>query len=403
MKSIIHLCAVIVIFPECIDYNLALKIPGLPISLGVIAFMVIGIFELFSKKFLFNKRIILVVGAIHILSVLASFFQDDIVQNTSRSVASLLLFLASCGLSIVLLKNYNSKFFLVYFTVLFIYWGGYIFENVLVGNEVKNYQLIEGIVNHHVSGFGVGVSAIYLVNFFGFRGVNIIPSSLLILISTYLLVLSESRSGLLFFIATLTILYFLTHPISFKYVIAFSILGLTISFIAYNYVFSDVIVNDRIRTRFDITNEEYIKQTNLSRLELYNEFFPTLLKYPEGLGTLNPKVETSFGPKLMHNKYATFVISGGIFSFFLVMIMIREIILFFLRFRRRYLYEDIHFKEKGILSLIAVLIFFYLVLLTLEIGGLLYHSLFSITLMLIIREDILNICLLSGEDQEPGN
>ena len=370
----------IFIFLECTEKIFLIKIPNLPYSLATVFFMLIGFFSFPKLKTALKYRLVILMAIIYLSNIIAALLSDYSLQdNLSPAIGAFLTFLGSVGFAFFLYRSNWLRILDVYFLFTLVYWSSYILSNTISEGTIVNYSEIEDIVNHHVSAFIVSLSGIYFIHR-DKKSVLSVKNMLLFLFITAVIILSESRSNLVVFI--------LTYAISFAYqkrAFIYSLIIATMVFLGmgYNLVFTKIFENEAISTRFDVTNTEYIEETNISRVLLYQEFIPTLLQNPYGKGAANPKVDTIFGEKLMHNKYASFIITGGFISLIFVIAMVIYLLKFNLSLRQKIInLERYHYFK----SLTFVLICFYLTILSVDVGGLRYHLFFSFTLLLVLLD-----------------
>lgn len=370
------------IFLECLNSDFTFQMAGFPYSIGKIGFIIIGVAYFPVINSVSRMRIIWATFFIYISYLVAVFFSDaPILDNLSPTIGMLILFLSSIGFGVYLFRTNEVRFLDIFFVVTFVYWSGYVLSNTVVGGGVVSYSTIDGIINHHVSGINIALGGLYIIFRYRFAGISILGISIAIF-TLMVLFLSESRSNLIMFGLTYLLSFVFQYGSIFNLFKSISIVFILIVGIGYNAIFFPIFQNERVSERFDPTNQQYIEDTNISRVELYTEFVPSLVKNPFGKGLANPKVDTIYGEKLMHNKYATYIIKGGFLAVIPVVVLVFALVRLFMQSRKMFATHIFGVEPKGLKSVIMVLICYYLTLVTVDFGGLLDHFIYAITLYL---------------------
>ena len=345
-----------------------------PYSVGTTLFILLGFsYIILLNKINFNSKILISFILIILGFIFGSFFSSDLVSNLSRSFGILILFIASIGFSSLWEKKFFSKFLDLFFIILFAYWAFYLLENIIQTGTFISYSLLfsedTSIYNHHEVALPITLSSIYLLIRYFFENKKIrLYGYLFIIFTLFLLVLSESRSNLFFYLLSILILMFSTNRYSSATaVIIFTLFGLSI--FLYNYLFSDY---ERIFQRFDVTDLQYQTLTNQIRLELLVRFPAEFINNLFGTGPLESKITISGLPYSIHNNYLTQILSGGIISLFGVLIFIKQI---FNLLRNFYLYQSYFPKKLYLISSITIV--YFLTLFSIEQGGLFFYFILS--------------------------
>jgi hypothetical protein len=302
---------------EFVDFeNYLLAIPGFPYSLGMIAFMFLGLpkFRVYKD---WNNDMVKALIIILLGIFLGSFFGNLVYESLSRSIGLIPLVFSIIGFSYYFEYKLFKSFLDLVFIVIFIRWSLYVITIIFLDGSLNSYSdafvFGDRVTNHHIPGFYITVSAIYIINRFCFdKKRYTISAYLLLAFSLVMCVILESRSNLIFLLFTFIFgLYFVKKKIS-GFVKSTSLIVIAFIFI-FSYFFKDI---DFISQRFDATDSEYLENSNRGRSLAYIGFLPTVLSNPLGKGIKDIYVDIGLDFKvLMHNQYATFILAGGIISF----------------------------------------------------------------------------------------
>ena len=369
---------------EVIDTSTFLvNIPGSPLSLGRLCFVLAGIVNLKKIKYLKNNKIFIAFMLIILGMFLGSFFSPNFPEALSRTIAISLLIFSAGAISFSFRKE--ALQYLLNFTMIgmFSYWTIYVVKNIFYGNVILFYSDLFGsddVLNHHIVGLRLSTSAIYLASY-------LISSSktkqkigyLLIIITISLCLLIQSRSNTLFTLIAGLILYLTNNKASIKFfIITFPLLIIFIN-LYLNYVGNI----DVISGRFNLTDTDYQARTVQSRFLLIESFFESFINYPFGKGINNIKLNIGYGANfLAHNQYLSFIIASGIFGMIGVFIWIRNLInILKLILFKKWKSQISKFESALVISLIT----FSLTLLTIDTSGLYFFFMLSFTIYLMSR------------------
>jgi O-antigen ligase len=379
MRLVLYSC-LFLIFIQCIDAeSFNIPIPLIPFSLGETLFILLGLINLNIRKQRINS-IIICLFIIYITTFLAAFIfiNEDFYRNISRSLGVLILFIASIGWSNLWSKKEHLNAFNIFFLVNMIYWSVYLISITYVFGNIVSYGEIfsndDSIINHHTVGLAISISSLYiLIRFFIIKNQISILGYCLMIFTFILLILSESRSNLLIYIIILFLVFTYLKKSSFKAVFLFVLIAISMLF-TFNYLFSDQISTSE---RFSL-DSEYQTNTNTSRIEIYKIFPGEMLTYPLGKGAIKgTKMELFNGKKNPHNKYMTFSLQGGLLAFSATLFFLGRII--FLIWNGRLI---INYNSKSISAGFIVAIAYWVTLLTIDLGGLLFQIILSLTIYL---------------------
>jgi hypothetical protein len=377
---------------EVIDASSFLvNIPGSPLSLGKLCFVLFGIVNLKKIKYLKENKIYIAFMLIVLGMFLGSFFSPNVPEALSRTIAWSLLIFSAGAISFSFRKE--ALQYLLNFTmiVMFSYWTIYVVINISYGNMILFYSDLFGsddVINHHIVGLRLSTSAIYLASYLiSLSKTKQKIGYLLIIITISLCLLIQSRSNTLFTLIAGLILYLISNKLSIKFLIISFPLLIIFTILYLNYV----VTIDAISGRFNLSDTDYQARTLRSRFLLIEMFFESFINYPFGKGINNIKLNIGYRDSLLaHNQYISFIIAGGIFAMIGVFIWIRNLInISKLILFKKWKSQLSKFESALVMSLIT----FSLTLLTIDVSGLyfLFMLSFAIYLMSRYREIKLNL------------
>ena len=358
-------------FLECLDVELFLiSIPGFPLSLGRLTFFLSGIVSLLNQGLLVWSTktvygLVLIYFGLSFSTIVSG-------GNFLSVIGVVLLLIGSIGNARLFLKRTFQKNLSLFFLVLWIYWT---LKMVLITSFGSIEYGSGDFVNHHVPGMMVSVSAAFISAYFFIKRKKLSLFGIIILLTTAVIcLLIESRSNFIFTILSLVYLITLHRKLSVSDAIRTIPTVILTYIILVNFIFSQ----DRLQQRFTLSDVEYQEQTTEGRLEFISigikQFFSNPL-FGRGIG--NGFVEYNGMEVLVHNQYLTFVLSGGIFSLIGVVIFLRQIGkistgLRVIAFRYG------NGSMKGLIAMIASCLVFFMTLVTIENGGMLFYLMVSI-------------------------
>lgn len=370
---------------EAIDSSkLLVVIPGSPLSLGRLCFVLVGIRALNNITKLKNNGVVFAFVLIQLGLFLGAAFSTDVSGNLSKTIAFTSLIFSATTISFYWRDISFQKLINISMLALFSYWATYILTNLISGNKLLVYSSLfsdDEVVNHHVSGLKISISGIYLASrLLGLSKVKNFLAYFIILISITLCLLIESRSNTAFTMIAGLILYFTNNKkLGVKFIVFTIPMFLIAIFIYFNYV-SNIEV---ISSRFDVSNVDYQQRTTESRFILINLSFESLINQPFGRGITDIKLKFSdYRNFLPHNQYLTFIIAGGIFSLIGIFIWIRNLfklskLIFLKRWKAK--------TTKTETALLINVLVFYMTITTVDFTGLLFFIQLSFTIYLMSR------------------
>lgn len=375
--KIIYLFLLIPFCLELINYDLfSFRINGLPYSLGMTLFVIIGLFNLEVSKLLSNT-IFKIYFSISFFTLIGCFFSVEFNNSIFRVLGWIVILIGAYGVSRLLFIRQIFKSISVFIILMYLNWLLYVILNTISGSYIISYSESftdeNSVLNHHIPGIHLTFAATYIIYNYCFIKMKFnLLGIFLILITIISCLLLESRSNFLFFTLIILISYFMFNKNRKK--LSFSILVVIISFI-----FIELTSNlDHINQRFDITNIEYQENTNKGRLDLYSVFYENLLNRPFGSGPIEIYLKLRDQSILMHNQFLTFILMGGV-------LVVIPLFFLFKSIKKSYstVVKILNKTESKnsfyLLGLIMSIILFYSTLLTIELFG---GSLFVFILVL---------------------
>jgi hypothetical protein len=369
IKDVFYLIICIPIFLECIDSSIfEINIP-LPYSLATTFFILIGwSLLLFNNNLSFNK-IMVAFLFIYLSIALASFVNNNFNADISNSIGSLIKVIAAIGFANSFNKYFIIKIFSFFCILNFIYWFVYVVYIVNIFENLESYSMLfnEGnVANHHIVGLAISSSSIFLLYNYFIKN-NFIQSFgyILIILTMIILFLTESRSNLIVY--ALIILYTLniSSKLSYRFLL-FSIISFFSLYYFFDFAFS---TSERLDQKFSF-DENYQISTNYIRLEILKRFPSELFSNILGKGVNGGTIYISFKNYVPHNQFIAFTLQGGIIS-----------LLFCLRILFNLCKSTFQFKNRNhkIYPLFIFILSYFITLLTVDQGGLMFYIVLSIT------------------------
>lgn len=388
MKPITRNLTILFLIPsflEVIDSDLLLvSIPGSPLSLGRLSFLVAGIINLHHFKYVLkSNRIVVSFFLVQLGLFIGALASTNIGINLSRTIAISLMFNAAFMLAPVWKDHNIQKFIHYFFLANFAYWTIYIVGNVVSGNRIVAYSELfrdKSVVNHHISALKASISGIYLFYYYLKRNVRYrFVSYLILLLTVALCVLTESRSNSVFTILVGAIIIY-GHAGNTRNLVltGLGIVAITLPLISF------LGEQEAIANRFNISDTDYQQRTTESRFVLIEYSMERIfITAPFGSGITDIKLEyDNFRNFLVHNQYLSFSIGGGIIAFLGVLIWMSAVFRMFILLRINRLKAGLGVTQAGIGY---TLLTFYITLFTVDFSGLLFFIFLSMFLM-VYRE-----------------
>lgn len=346
-----------------------ISLPGFPLTLGRVSFIIVGLlgFSNFKNR-LVSDRIFRGMGLMLLGGLVGALFSEKIYLSLSRSIGTLILFIASIGFAGHWKYFYFKRFLDVVFGLNFIYWIYYIFfsdiSKQLSSSSYSELYLDQEVVNHHTIGIYLTVSCTYLIMRFFYKNNQLkIYGYFLMLLTFVACFITETRSNLLFsFLNFILIIYYSKTKFS-QYI--FFIIPIFIGM--FLYLISIASSNEVLFQRFNFLDLEYQENTTFMRIEFIFGFFKEFLINPLGKGVFGAQISYStLDSTMLHNQYLTFILSGGYLAFY-------GFLLWFSQFKRVFFrnVKNLHLENFDHSVFFSSFLFF-VTLLTLEHSGLLF-------------------------------
>ena len=358
-------------FLECLDVELFLiSIPGFPLSLGRLTFLLSGIVSLLNQGIIiWSTKIVYSLVLIYLGLSLSTIVSGG---NFLSVIGVVLLLIGSIGNARLFLNRTFQKILSLFFLVLWTYWT---LKMVLITSFGSIEYGSGDFVNHHIPGMMVSVSAAFISAYFFMKRKKLSLIGIIILLTTAVIcLLIESRSNFVFTIVSLVYLITLYR----KLTASDAIRTIPTVILAYMILINFISSQDRLQQRFTLSDVEYQEQTTEGRLEFISigtkQFFSNPL-FGRGIG--NGFVEYNGIEVLVHNQYLTFILSGGIFSLIGVVLFLRQIGKISIRLRV-IAFRYGNGSMKGLIAMIASCLVFFMTLVTIENGGMLFYLMVSI-------------------------
>ncbi|MDO9374444.1 MAG: O-antigen ligase family protein [Ferruginibacter sp.] len=355
-------------------------IPGVPFSLGRLAFLTVGICGLiYNKSFYFKSRVLFGMVLIFVGSLIGAIFSDAFLESVSRSVGNITLLVGAIGVATLCSNKVFQKLIDAFFVLNLVHWTYYVFNLMILNgfNAVSYSKLFttEDAINHHVIGINSSVSCIYIALRFFYKQQKLrLFGYLIIFIGILNCLLTETRSNLVIIVLVL-LLTLLSGKVKFGRILFISIPVVIVMFIVLSNIASS---NESIVQRFDVTDEDYQGRTSGMRLDFIAAAFVTILENPFGRGVFGAEIEADgIESTMVHNQYLTFILAGGVFALVGIFFWFWEFAKIF-RYTTKFRLETQGFTFAVVFSMLT----FLLTLFTIEFTGMIFFLFISLIMYL---------------------
>lgn len=366
---------------EVIDGELLMvTIPDFPLTLGRLSFVLSGLILIFNDWGT-NFKLKSMIGflLVFIGQFLASllFGSEDAL---TKSIAFLLLFAGSIGNANLLRRKWGRMLIDGFFIALFLYWSvKSLGRTILHGYSSYSDMFIAGdVINHHVPGMLISISASYLAVRFFYRDSRLrIMGYLLFFITLVICLIIESRSN--FLVSLLVLSYLVLQNGVRKMKHAVMILPVLLTF----FMVINIIIkrNETLNKRFTFSDVEYQEKTSGMRVEYLKIGVENFISNPLGKGALDTQVKYKGRSLSIHNQFLTFIVSGGLVTLLGLIILTIGLIKVFRNFTRNLEHQTEIWNKYVFASALACLTFFF-TLLFIEMSGLLLFLMISVLLFI---------------------
>ncbi len=382
-KPVLYFAIILLIptFAETINgKDFIVPVPGLPFSLGRLTFLLTGVLGVtYNRNFYFKSNLFKGMLLIFAGSLVGAVFSDNFLDSVSRSFGNIVLLIGAIGLASLCSKQIIQGAFDFFFIANLLYWTYYVFNLMVFGGfNIVSYNKLftsEDAINHHVIGINCSVSCIYIaLRFFYKEGRFSLPGFAVVFLGLLNCLLTETRSNLVITIAVFFVILLL-GKIKFSRILVVSVPLLILMFVVLSNIAS---LNDSILQRFDATDEDYQERTTAMRFNYIYEALLTISRNPFGQGVFGAEIESSgFGSTMVHNQYLTFILAGGVFAFFGIILWLWEYIKIF-KYTIKHPDETAGFGYAVVFSMLA----FLFTLFTIEFTGMIFFLYISLLLYL---------------------
>jgi hypothetical protein len=382
-KNYLFLFLIVFVLLEALDRKrFLIAIPGFPLSLGRLCFVVSGVyFLLINKLAIFKSKLL---GGI-ILIYLGLFISTMMTgRDLPKIIGVILLVIGSVGNIYLWVKPEIKKLITFFFITLLLYWFFSSMSNTAF-TSLTYSELDSDIINHHVPGLLISISATFVAIRFCYKNKSLNIWGYLIFLSSIVACLYiESRSNFIFSTLSLLFVSLMGRKGAFK-----TLFKLIPIIIAVFYLLLAVINSkESLKRRFTFDDQGYQKQTTTSRFELINIALDDFLSNPLfGKGVENTFVQYNGEYIMLHNQYLTFIMGGGIITMFGVILFLIGLVELALGIRKIILHKQLG-ESKWEVAVANSCILFFITLITIENGGILFYVIISLVLYsgLIIKK-----------------
>lgn len=351
-----------------------IEIPGFPISLGRFCFIVSGVFcLLFRRGFLLNSRLLF-----GIIFIYLGIFISSIIDGSGLNEILGVILLAIGSVGNVYLW-YNPKFrrlMPIFFIISLIYWLGFSFSNTVF--KLLSYsELGNDLVNHHVPGLLISISATYVSILYFYKKNTFKTGGYLVLSSAIVACLFiESRSNAGFCLLIMIYISSMGKRVGFGRLFKAAPILILIVYILFAFIGS----KESLTRRFTFDGGDYQKRTTNTRIELIEISITEFSKSPIlGKGIENTSVDYNRNYIMLHNQFLTFIMGGGMITLIGVVLFLVSFLK--IAFESRSLLQNMkQEKIKILIASVTTCIVFFSTLLTIENGGILFYLILSLAI-----------------------
>lgn len=366
--------------------KLSVNLPGFPLTLGRLLFVICGIIMLFHDRArIIKNKIFIGLSLMFAGQLFASLFFGDL-DAITKSIAFILLLVSSYGLVKFWESKWGHRSIDLFFFFLFTFWSFMLLTKFWLFKDLAYSDLfVEGeAVNHHVPGMLVSVSASFLaVRFFynenGLKMIGYLVLSISLLSCLYI----ESRSN---FLVSMFVLIYLSLRIPssiFKRIITI-IPVMIILFISFSSIINR---HEILQKRFTLQDMEYQERTSGMRIAFFKEGVKQFIDNPMGKGIIETRVFYKGRDLMIHNQYLTFLVGGGLIALMGIVFFFLGLINLFRQIAKNQTFltdKDYQFEYALFMSCIA----FFVTLFTIEMSGLFFFFMISFVLLLVNRKSL---------------
>lgn len=295
--------------------DLLVTIPGIPLSLGRLSLVALGVLGFFVSGTICGSRAqVAVVLLISAGALIGSLLSSSIAQSLSAWLGFSLLFVSAMMASTWLQFRVIKVLLIWWSLACLVFWSLFIlnFQDAYGGVSYgaiyrANQNEDSSLVNYHSFGLVISIAGIWLSQIIGdldsrMRALSILAPVLVL----YLLVLSESRSNLLIFVVVWAVAFFF-YGSGFKQYFFGAFFGALLFGFLVNLVGGD----ESLARRYDVSNADYLGYTTASRTSLAISAIESILSNPLGQGFTVNRVEHRGSSYQPHNQFLTLALASG--------------------------------------------------------------------------------------------
>ena len=367
---------ILVLIPSLLEIinsrQFIIEIPGFPYTVGQLSFILIGLAGLrlvqLNSLGLLGKAFTFIYGGM----LISSLLNGNIIDDSVKSIGIIFHFLAALGWSRLLFKRTYLYYLDILMLGLFFYWFYYILNASVLASEFvsysKSYQE-DRVINHHIPGINLSTASFYILIRF-FSGEESFRKWGFVLLGTtiLLMLILESRSNLIVCLV-MAVISFSWHRKgkSFRLLrwIPLILLGyFVITFMTDRFSF--------IEERFAL-DSDYQEQTTIGRREVYIRFPLEFAQNPLGRGPNDYKIDLGRVTLNAHNNFLTQILIGGSLALLgVILFLIKQVRI---GYNGKWFKNSIYHKyPPQIYAGYVASVTYFLTLLTIDMGNLLFYS-----------------------------
>jgi len=389
MKIKLSYILIILLLPglaEAIDSkSFLITIPGFPLSLGRLLFVICGIILFIKDRPQILKNSIFVGFLLMFSGITLASLLFDASDVFIQSLGFFLLFIGAYGNVNLWERKWLHHLVDFFFIILIVYWTIKSLSLTFVsGSQSYSEMYREGeVINHHVPGMLVSISSAYLaVRFFYSENRLRLFGYIIIFISILTCLYIESRSNFLVSLVVLIYISLWGRTKRIKKLISVIPILIVIALITNQIIQKSEVLSKR----FAFKDLAYQERTSGMRVVYLIEGVKGFTVNPLGKGISDTRVEYKGKNLMIHNQYLTFLLGGGVITLiglFFFFIGFWKLIVSISRFQE----ENSEPPSKFIFALAISCMTFFITLFTIEMSGLLFFLMVSY--LLYVEKELL--------------
>ena len=379
-KNYLLLFFIVIVLLEAIDpKKFLITIPGFPLSLGRLCFVATGVYFLFINKLnVFKSPLLTGVKLIYLGLFLSAIFTGS---DISETLGIILLVIGSIGNVYLWEKLEVKKLVNLFFIIIFSYWLFSSFNSTLIF-DLSYSELDSDLINHHVPGLIISVSAAFIsIRFFYKKNTLNVSGYLIYLLSIIACLYIESRSNFIFSLISLLFVSLMGKKDVLKFFFKITPIIITIFIVITSVINS----KESLQRRFTQQDQEYQERTTSGRFDFISIGLDDFLSNPLiGKGVENSLIMFNGNKVMLHNQYLTFMLGGGIITLVGLVFFLTGLAKLLIGIRRLVLNDQIG-NNIWVIAIANSCLIFFLTLVTIENGGILFYVLLSMVLYCVVK------------------